>query len=294
MRITDSVILRAPSLAFILPSLCLIARLGPLTLLCPLLLRLGYPGFISSRQAYYLHEFWASFLSEPQVAGPPEAATPLCSPVTASVSRENGRSKKSVLPAKEVLFQILIPLPSKCLPVRRVSLTIFLFSALWSRVALCSSLGIIPHSCPHANGSAILWAGLVIFLPHQQVLRHPLGAKPSPLDLTAIHMPAPGNNIYLLGETDASQFCFEFVAKKLIQINLMYMYSIKPFRKSHSIEYQMYARNSAKYFIAIASLVHRRHSWAMPYCLHVVDGEITTIFWRFTINYAQCYIFYMY
>ena len=73
-------------------------------------------------------------------------------------------------------------------------------------------------------------------------------------------MPAPGNNIYLLGETDASQFCFEFVAKKLIQINLMYMYSIKPFRKSHSIEYQMYARNSAKYFIAIASLVHRRHS----------------------------------
>lgn len=125
----------------------------------PLATEIGFSWLHQFQAGYYLRELWASFLSESQVAGPPEAATPLCSPVTAFVSSENGRSKKSILPVKEVLFQILIPLPCKCPLVRRASLTIFLFSALWSRVALCSSLGIIPHSCPHANASAVLWAG---------------------------------------------------------------------------------------------------------------------------------------
>ena len=49
------------------------------------------------------------------------------------------------------------------------------------RVALCSSLGSIPHSCPYVNKSAILWAGLVLLLLQQKVLRHPRGAKPSSL-----------------------------------------------------------------------------------------------------------------
>ena len=61
----------------------------------------------------------------------------------------------------------------------RASLTISPFSALWPRVSLCFSLCSLPHSCPHANECVILWAGLLILLPHQQVHRHPLEGNPS-------------------------------------------------------------------------------------------------------------------
>lgn len=104
---------------------------------------------------------------------------------------------------------------------------------------------------------------------HQQVLRHPPGGKTKSINLIVIHVLVMESTcICLVKQTHTflSLLCFELIILlKLTQTNPLQKL-IKPFGESNGTECQLRARDSVKHFIDIASLVHKRSSWGMPYC----------------------------